>query len=85
MRILIQSVIGSVALHALYIVCTIGLALVRTYFYQPQFAPDVLVLQQEVAFGYVVRFPYVGLSFFVVTMLLVGLLLIKNKRKRLRM
>lgn len=46
MRILIQFAIGLVALHALYIICTIGLALVRTYFYQPQFAPYVHVLQQ---------------------------------------
>lgn len=81
MRIVIQSLAGSVLLHAVYFLCMLAVGLAQTYLYRPQFAPNTFVLQQEIAFGYVIRFPYVGFSFVGVA-LLVGIVLIVRERKK---
>lgn len=83
MRIVVQSLAGSIVVHGVYFLCMVAIGLAQTYLYQPQFAPNTLVLQQEIAFGYVAQFPYVGVSFIVVAFVIGLVLTMRDRKKRL--
>ncbi|MER2108273.1 MAG: hypothetical protein ABS949_15165 [Solibacillus sp.] len=83
MRIVVQSLAGSIVLHVVYFLCMVAIGFAQTYLYKPQFAPNTLVLQQEVAFGYVVQLPYVGVSFIVVAFVIGFVLIIRDRKRRL--
>ena len=83
MRIVVTSLAGSAILHIVYFLCMTAIGLAQTYFYKPQFAPNVLVLQQEIAFGYVVRFPSIGFSLVLIAVVIWLLLQIRRKKLNL--
>ncbi|MER1986257.1 MAG: hypothetical protein ABS948_10235 [Solibacillus sp.] len=83
MRIVVQSLAGSIVLYVVYFLCIVAIGLAQTYLYKPQFAPNTLVLQQEIAFGYVAQFPYVGVSFIVVAFVIGFVLMIRDRKRRL--
>ena len=45
--------VGALLLHILYFAAQLLIGLIQTFFYKPQFAPNTVVLQSEVAFGFV--------------------------------
>ena len=54
MKLVIQALIGSVVIHLIYFICTVGFGYFKTKYYEPDIADtwnNVDILQSEVAFG----------------------------------
>lgn len=67
---------GALLLHILYFATQLLIGFVQTFFYKPQFAPDTVVLQSEMAFGFVNQgslillvFSYIGVAFLIFAVL----------------
>ena len=60
MKLIIQSILGSIVIHLVYLAGTIGVGYINTIFYTPSIgdARNITYLQNEVAFGYVNTMPY---------------------------
>ncbi|AMO87649.1 hypothetical protein B857_03230 [Solibacillus isronensis B3W22] len=52
-RKILFAFIGALMLHILYFAAQLLIGLIQTLFYKPQFAPDKVVLQNEMAFGFI--------------------------------
>lgn len=83
MRMIIQALVGSAVVHAIYFAFELAIGLVQTYFYQPDVEPNMVVLQNEITFGYVVNFPYVGMSFILVALVIGVVVMIRDRKTRL--
>ncbi|WP_342574702.1 hypothetical protein MHH37_01460 [Solibacillus sp. FSL K6-1781] len=80
-RKILFAFIGALLLHILYFAAQLLIGLIQTYFYKPQFAPDPVVLQSEVAFGLVNQGSAIYLlgSYIGVALLLFAILSLKKK------
>ena len=52
-RKILFAFIGALLLHILYFTAQLLIGLVQTFFYKPQFAPNMVELQSEITFGFV--------------------------------
>ena len=50
-RNLLLALMGALLLHLIFFIVQILSGIVQTFFYQPQFAPDDVVLQSTISFG----------------------------------
>ncbi|MCM3723136.1 hypothetical protein [Solibacillus isronensis] len=75
------AIIGALLLHILYFTAQLLIGLVQTFFYKPQFAPDTVVLQSEMTFGFVNQGSPILLlgSYIGVAILIFGVLSLKKK------
>ena len=60
MKLIIQSIIGAIIIHLVYLAGTIVVGYITTIFYTPSIEDDqnITYLKNEVAFGYVNTMPY---------------------------
>ncbi|MER2113438.1 MAG: hypothetical protein ABS960_12165 [Solibacillus isronensis] len=74
---------GALLLHILYFTAQLLIGLVQTFFYKPQFAPDTVVLQSEMAFGFVNQESPILLlgSYIGVALLIFAVLSLKKERR----
>lgn len=75
-RKILFAFIGALLLHILYFATQLLIGLVQTFFYKPQFAPDTVVLQSEMAFGFInqgspifLLGSYIGVAFLIFAVL----------------
>lgn len=80
MGIVIKSLIGSFCLHVSYIGLVFSIAFAKTLFYKPEFPPNAVVLQSEVAFGFTGSPFSIVVSFVVVAGVLGVVFLIRRKQ-----
>lgn len=80
-RKILFALVGAFLLHILYFSAQLLIGIVKTFLYQPQFAPDAVVLQNEISFGVITRESPILLlgSYFVVALLIFGLINLKKK------
>lgn len=73
--------VGALLLHILYFAAQLLIGLTQTFFYKPQFAPNTVVLQSEVAFGFVNQgFPIFLIGSYIgIALLIFAVLNIKKK------
>lgn len=50
-RNMLLALLGAFVLHIVFFIVQILSGIVQTFFYQPQFAPDDVVLQSTISFG----------------------------------
>ena len=83
-RNVLLALLGALLLHIGYFLVQLLIGIVQTFFYQPQFAPTDVVLQSEVAFGFVSRGTPLFLlaSYFLASLLLFMMLKTKESLKR---
>lgn len=77
-RKILFAFIGALMLHILYFAAQLLIGLIQTLFYKPQFAPDTVVLQNEVAFGFINQGSPIG-SYIGVALLIYAVLSLKRK------
>lgn len=82
-RKFIFAALVTLLLFTIYTLAQLIIGVVQTYLYKPQFAPNDLVLQSEVAFGFVTRSSPIVLfgSYCVITLILFALLMLKKERR----
>lgn len=83
-RKVLLAFLGALLIHIAYFLVQLLMGIVKTFLYQPQFAPDDVVLQSEVAFGLVTQgAPTILIaSYFIVAFLLFMILHTKESFKR---
>ena len=87
MKLIIQSIIGSIVFHLLYLVGTIGIGYINTIFYTPNIEDtrNMTYLQNEVAFGFVKTMPYyVYFISFIFAALMTALLITMFKQVKVK-
>ncbi|MFL0583081.1 hypothetical protein ACH0B6_10935 [Solibacillus silvestris] len=80
-RKILFAFIGALLLHILYFAAQLLIGLIQTFFYKPQFAPDTVVLQSELTFGFVNQGSPIFLvgSYIGVALLIYAVLSLKKK------
>ena len=83
-RNVLLALLGALLLHIAYFLVQLLIGIVKNFFYQPQFAPTDVILQSEVAFGFVSRGTPLFLlaSYFVVALVLFMMFKTKELLKR---
>lgn len=83
-RNLLLALMGALLLHLIFFIAQILRGIVQTFFYQPQFAPDDVVLQSTISFGMTAQgSPAILLaSYIVVALILFALFQKRNIFKR---
>ncbi len=78
MRIMLQSLVGSIVIHIVFFITTIGIGFLKTKAYEPEIlgdVDDVTLLENEVAFGVAVS-PVSYIVSFVGIALICGMLIL---------
>lgn len=83
-RNILLALLGALVLQIGYFFVQLLIGIVQTYFYQPQFAPNDIVLQSEVAFGFISQGTplFVLASYFLATLVLFMMLKTKESFKK---
>lgn len=83
-RNLLIALMGALVVHIAYFSVQLCISIVKTFFYQPQFALSDVALQSEVSFGFVMHDAslILSLSYFIVASLLFAALHTKQWMKR---
>lgn len=83
-RNMLLALIGALLMHMIFFIAQILIGLVQTFFYQPQFAPDDVVLQSTISLGMTAQgSPAILLaSYIVVVLILFALFQTRNVFKR---
>ncbi|MCH7320267.1 hypothetical protein LZ480_00075 [Solibacillus sp. MA9] len=83
-RNMLFALVGALIIHIAYVLIQLLIGIIQTFFYQPQFAPNDVILQSEVAFGFMLQgAPLILLgSYFIVAVVLFTILNTKEALKR---
>lgn len=79
MKVVLQAVIGSIAIHVIFIASMTVVGYIDTWNYKPNIDDTVVVLQDEVAFGQVIS-PVFGLLSIIGIAVILGLIMLLYKK-----